>query len=81
MRRGIPGRIVVLVALALLVGAILCVFDADHGTGLDLCGVVLLPVAVLVLRAPQPLIDRLMPVQILARPANPLERPVPPPRA
>jgi len=81
MRRGMPGRIVVLVAVALLAGAGFCVFDADDGTGLDLCSVVLLPVAVLVLGAPQPLVGRLVPVQIPARPANPLERPDPPPRA
>jgi hypothetical protein len=76
-----PGRILVLVAVALLAGASLCVFDADDGTGLDLCGVVLLPVTGLALGAPQPLVGRLVPVQIPGRPANPLEHPVPPPRA
>ena len=81
MPRGVPGRILVLVAVALLAGASLCVLDADDGTGLDLCGVALLPVAVLVLGAPQPLIGRLVPVRIPVRLAAPLERPVPPPRA
>ena len=46
MPRSMRGRILVLVAVALLAGGSLCVFDADDGTGLDLCGVVLLPVAV-----------------------------------
>jgi hypothetical protein len=75
------GRILVLVAVALLAGASFCVFDADDGTGLDLCGVMLLPVAGLVLGAPQPLVGRLVPVQISMHPGAPLERPVPPPRA
>jgi hypothetical protein len=81
MRKGRPARILVLVAVALLAGTSLCVLDADDGTGLDLCSVVLLPVAVLVLGAPQSLVGRLVPVQIPARPANFLEHPVPPPRA
>jgi hypothetical protein len=81
MPKGVPGRILVLVAVALLAGASLCVFDADDGTGLDLCGVVLLPVAGLALGAPQPLVGRLVPVQIPVRLAAPLEHPVPPPRA
>ena len=81
MPSGMPGRVLVLVAVALLAGASLCVLDADDGTGLDLCGVVLLPVAVLVLGAPQALVGRLVPVQIPVRLAAPLERPVPPPRA
>jgi hypothetical protein len=81
MPKGMPGRILVLVAVMLLVGASLCVLDADDGTGLDLCGVVLLPVAALVLGAPQPLVGRLVPVQIPVRLAALLECPVPPPRA
>ena len=81
MRRGMPGRIVVLVAVALLAGASFCVFDADDGTGLDLCSVVLLPVAGLVLGAPQPLVGRLVPVQIPMHPGDPPDCPVPPPRA
>lgn len=81
MPRGLPGRVLVLVAVALLAGASLCVFDADDGTGLDLCGVVLLPVSALVLGAPQPLVGRLVPVQIPVRPVALLECPVPPPRA
>jgi hypothetical protein len=75
------GRILVLVAVALLAGGSLCIFDADDGTGLDLCGVVLLPVAVLVLGAPQPLVGSLVPVQIPMHPGASLEHPVPPPRA
>lgn len=81
MHRSMPGRILVLVAVTLLAGASLCVFDADDGTGLDLCTVVLLPVAGLVLGAPQPLVGRLVPVQIPMHSGAPLERPVPPPRA
>jgi len=81
MRMDLPVRIVVLVAVALLMGASLGVFDADDGTGLDLCGAALLPVGVLVLRAPQPLVGRLAPVQTPAHAATPLEHPVPPPRA
>ena len=81
MPRGMPGRILVLVAVALLAGASLCVFDADHWTGLDLCSVVLLPVAGLVLGAHQPFVGRLVLVQVPVHPGDPLERPVPPPRA
>jgi hypothetical protein len=81
MRKGLPGRILVLVVVALLAGASLCVFDADDGTGLDLCSMALLPVAILLLGAPQVLVGRLMPVQIPARAATSLEHPVPPPRA
>ena len=81
MPRGRPGRVLVLVAVALLAGASLCIFDADDGTGLDLCGVVLLPVAVLALGAPQPLVGRMVPVQIPMPPGASLEHPVPPPRA
>ena len=81
MFKGRPGRVLVLVAVALLAGASLCVLDADDGTGPDLCGVVLLPVAVLALGAPQPLADRLVPLQIPTHPGALLERPVPPPRA
>ena len=81
MPRGMLGRVLVLVAVALLAGASLCVFDADDGTGLDLCGVVLLPAATLVLGAPQALVRRLAPVEIPVRLAALLERPVPPPRA
>lgn len=81
MRRDLPVRILVLVAVALLMGASLCVFDADNGTGLDLCSVVLLPVAVLVLGAPQPLVGRIVPVLIPMPPGASLEHPVPPPRA
>jgi hypothetical protein len=80
MPRGMPGRILVLVAVTLLAGASFCAFDAD-GTGLDLCSVVLLPVAGLLLGAPQPLVGRLVPVRIPMHPGAPLERPVPPPRA
>jgi hypothetical protein len=71
----------VLVAVALLAGASLCIFDADDGTGLDLCGVVLLPIAVLILGAPQPLVSRMVPVEIPMPPSASLEHPVPPPRA
>jgi hypothetical protein len=81
MPTGRPGRVLVLIAVALLAGASLCVFDADNGTGVDLCGVVLLPVAVLVLGAPQPLVGRMVPVQIPMHPGASPEHPVPPPRA
>ena len=80
MPKGMPGRVLVLVAVTLLVGASLCILDAD-GIGLDLCSVVLLPVAGLVLGAPRPLVGRLVPVQIPMHPGAPLDRPVPPPRA
>jgi hypothetical protein len=81
MPRDMPGRILVLVAVALLAGASLCVFDADEGIGLDLCSMVLLPVAGLVLGAPRPLVGRLAPVEIPMHLGASLERPVPPPRA
>ena len=81
MPRGMQGRMLVLVAVALLAGASLCIFDADDGTGLDLCGVVLLPVAAVVLGAPQPLVGRMVPVRIPMPPGASLEHPVPPPRA
>ena len=80
MRSGLPVRLLGLVAVALLIGASLCAFDTDKGTGLDLCGVALLPVGALVLGAPQP-IGRLVPLQTPDHPATSLEHPVPPPRA
>jgi hypothetical protein len=76
-----PGRILVLVAVTLLVGASLCILDADDGTGLDLCSVLLLPVPGLVLGAPRSLVGRLVPVEVPVHAGAPLDRPVPPPRA
>jgi hypothetical protein len=81
MPRGMRGRILVLAAVTLLVGASLCILDADGGTGLHLCSVLLLPVSGLVLGAPRSLVDRLMPVQVPVHPGAPLDCPVPPPRA
>jgi hypothetical protein len=81
MRGDIPGRILVLAAVMLLVGASLCVLDADDGTGVDLCHLVLLPVAGLGLGAPQLLVGRLVPVEIPIHPGAALDHPVPPPRA
>jgi hypothetical protein len=81
MPKGLPGRILVLAAVTLLAVASFCVFDADDGTGLDLCSMVLLPVAGLVLGAPRSLVGRLLPVQIPMHLGASLERPVPPPRA
>jgi hypothetical protein len=81
MPRGMPSRILVLVAVTLLAVASFCVFDADDGAGLELCSLVLLPVPGLVLGVPQPLVGRLVPVQIPIHPGAPLECPVPPPRA
>ena len=81
MPRRMPCRILVLAAVTLLVGASLCILDADGGTGLDLCSVLLLPVAGLVLGAPRSLVGRLTPVQVPVHPGAPLDCPVPPPRA
>ena len=81
MLRDMPGRVLVLVAVTLLVGATLCLFDADAGTGLDLCGVMLLVVAGLVLGAPHPLVGRLVLVPMRIHPGAPLDRPFPPPRS
>jgi hypothetical protein len=76
-----PRRLLVLVALALFAGASLCIVDADEGPGPDLCGVALLPVAVLAVGALTPLVGRLVPVRMPVPLAAPLEHPVPPPRA
>jgi hypothetical protein len=81
MRGDIPGRVLVLAAVTLLVGASLCILDAEDGSGVDLCNLVLLPVAGLGLGAPQPLVGRLGPVEIPVHPGAALDRPVPPPRA
>jgi hypothetical protein len=80
MRRGIRGRILVLAAVTLLVGASLCILDADDGTGMDLCHVVLLPSAGLVLGASRPLVGRVVPVVIQVHAGDPLVPPFPPPR-
>ena len=79
MPRSVLGRILALAAVMLLVGISLCILD--DGTGVDLCSVVLLPVAGLALGAVPPLVGRLVPVQVPIHPGAPLERPVPPPRA
>jgi hypothetical protein len=81
MHRGIRGRILVLAAVTLLVGASLCILDDGGGTGLDLCSVMLLSAAGLVLGAPWSLVGRLGPVEVPGHPGAPLDRPVPPPRA
>ena len=74
------GRVVALAAVTLVIGAGLCVFDADDATGLDLCGLLLLPVVGLVVTDPR-LLGLLVPVLIPIHLAEPLDRPVPPPRA
>jgi hypothetical protein len=80
MRRGIRGRILVLAAVTLLAGASLCILDADDGTGMDLCHVVLLATAGVVLGAPRPLVGRVVPVVIPIHAGGPLDRPFRPPR-
>jgi hypothetical protein len=75
------GRVVALVAVTLVIGATLCVFDADDATGPDLCGLLLLPVVGLAVMDPRLLVGRLVPVLIPIHLADPLDRPVPPPRA
>jgi hypothetical protein len=80
MRR-VPYRVIALVAVILLVGATFCVFDGDHDARLDLCNLLLLPVAALVLGAPSPLVGRLVSVPIQIEPATLAEPPSPPPRS
>ena len=80
MLRDMPRRVLVLVTVTLLVGASFCLFDAEHGTALDLCSLVLLAVASLVLGAPGPLVGRVVAVPIEIDPGALLDRPFPPPR-
>jgi hypothetical protein len=81
MMGGTPHRLVALVAVILLVGATLCLFDDDHDARLELCNLMLLPVAGLVLGAPTLLVGRMVPVPIPLEPATPAEPPFPPPRS
>ena len=81
MLRDMPWRVLALVAVTLLVGATFCVLDADDGTAPDLCSLVLLPVAGLVLGAPRPLVGRVVPIPIRIHPGDPPDRPFPPPRS
>jgi hypothetical protein len=81
MPRGGLGQFLVLVAVTMVVAGSLCILDADDGTGVDLCNVVLLPVVGLVLGAPQLLVGRLAPIDIPIHLGAALDRPVPPPRA
>ena len=76
-----PHRVIALVAVILLVGATSCLFDDDHGTRLDPCNLLLLPVAGLVLGAPSLLVGRMMPVLVNTAPAALAEPPFPPPRS
>lgn len=80
MRR-VPYRVIALVAVILIVGATLCLFDGDHDARLDLCNLLLLPVAGVILGAPSPLVGRLVSVPIQLEPATPAEPPFPPPRS
>ena len=75
-----PYRVVALVAVILLVGVTFCVFDDDHDARLDLCNLLLLPVAGLALGAPT-LVSRLVSVPIQLESAAPPAPPLPPPRS
>src|SRR5262245_43199949 len=76
-----PHRLVALVTLVLLVGATFCLFDGDHDARLDLCNLLLLPVAALALAAPSLLVGRMMPISIPLEPAAAGGPPFPPPRS
>jgi hypothetical protein len=76
-----PYRVVALVAVMLLVGATFCVFDDDHDARLDLCNLLLLPVASLALGAPSLLVSRMVSVPIQLESAAPPAPPLPPPRS
>lgn len=76
-----PRRVVAVVAVVLLVGATFCLFDDDHNVRLDLCNLLLLPVAGLVLGAPSLLAGHVVSVPIQLEPATPAEPPFPPPRS
>jgi hypothetical protein len=75
----IPRRVVALVAVILLAGVTLCLFDDD--ARLDLCNLLLLPVAGPVLGTPTLLVGRMVSVPIQLEPATPAEPPFPPPRS
>ena len=81
MLRNMSRRVLVLVAVGLLVGATLCLFDADHETQLDLCNLLLLPVAGLVLGTPACLVGRVAPVPIRTDPSVRPDPTFPPPRS
>lgn len=81
MLEHLPHRLLAVVAVVLLVGATFCLFDADHDARLDLCNLVLLPVAGLVLGAPTVLIGRVISIPIHIEPDTAAEPPLPPPRS
>lgn len=74
-------RLIVLAAVALIVGAGLCIFDASHGTtvGTDLC-LSLLVTAAIPLLVPLSPRARLVPVRAASHYFASLELIVPPPR-
>ena len=80
-----PNRIlhgvVASVTVILVVAAMLCLFDDDHDARPDLCNLLLLPLAGLVVGAPSLRGARLVSVPIQIEPAAPPEPPSPPPRS
>jgi hypothetical protein len=75
------GRALVLVSIALLVGASLCALDAGEVAGIDLCGVVLLPSPSLMAMGPPELVGQVTLILVPVRPADTPDPPFPPPRS
>jgi hypothetical protein len=75
------GRALVLVSVALLVGASLCAFDNGEAAGIDLCGVALLPSAGLMAMGPPLLVGQVTLILVPVRPADTPDPPFPPPRS
>ena len=80
MLRDMPRAILVLVAVALLLGATFCLFDADHEAQLDLCNLLLLPIAALALGAPTWLVTRVASASMRMDLSVPPDPTFPPPR-
>lgn len=81
MSMSTSGQVLALVAVMLVIGTGLCVFDAHDTTGPHLCGLALLPVVGLLAMTPRRLAGRFVPILIPIRLTDPLDRPVPPPKA
>jgi hypothetical protein len=80
MRMGTLGRVMVLVTVALTVGAGLCLFDVDDTAGMDLCTSAFAATIGLLLAIPLVLTGRFIPGFVPAYYHYPPDLPTPPPK-